>query len=78
MEWMSFDRLCTLYSGYAWVCFQNQYAEGNPWWPPRMCRIWAQVVNKDQWTGWDLESDERLNINWAACRVMILNKPGIS
>ena len=76
MIWQTLEELDPGFSGYAWICFQNQYAEGKPWWPAKMCRIWTHKTTKTSWqTGWDLERDESLNVNWAPSRVIIVDKP---
>lgn len=77
MNWQSFEDLDPSFSGYAWVAFQNQYAEGKPWWEPSMCRIWVHHTSKTKWwSGWDLESNSSLNPTWAPSRVMLIEKPG--
>lgn len=76
MTWQTLEEIDTRFSGYAWICFQNQYTEGKPWWPAQMCRIWTHQTSKTKWwTGWDLKSDEALNLTWAPCRIMPLSEP---
>lgn len=49
MNWQTLEELDPTFSGYAWICFQNQYAEGKPWWPAEMYRIWTHETSKTKW-----------------------------